>query len=628
MRVWSVVAVALASRVAVAQHLMAVDPHAMQRADHPRHSLLPEVAANDNRHRAGTRVGDTLTVDLSVTRARWSPEGAHAISIDVAAIKEGDGPPMIPAPLLRVVAGTVLRVRVRNAMPDSTARIFGLWTHPTAGADTAPLRPGESRTFTFDAGAPGTYMYGARDGRQTDKRGSPERETALGAFIFDPPGPVPPDRIFVMNIWGSPVDSLNYSNALAINGLSWPLTERLTAATGDTLRWRVINATAREHPMHLHGFYFTLLSKGGAMVDTLLSPDQRVNEVTDRMLPYSTLALEWTPTRPGNWLYHCHIAYHVIPEAAQLDTKPAAHASHSASAAEHMRGLVLGITVNARPGDPHEERRDVRRMHLDVVARTPYPDQRRRMQYVLRSGATADSTPWRAGGPLLVLRQGEPTDITVTNRMSEATAVHWHGIELESYSDGVVGWSGAAATLAPPIAPADSFVAQLSLPRAGTFIYHTHLGDMVQIAAGLYGPIVVLPPGETFDPRRDHVFLAGVDGADDAPYVRVNGDSTATESLPMRVGETHRLRFIDILPANDMLISLQRDDAPAEWVPLAKDGADLPLVQRVPRVARTRLAVGETRDVLFTPTEPGEWVLRFTTAPRLPGWTQRIIVRP
>jgi FtsP/CotA-like multicopper oxidase with cupredoxin domain len=574
------------------------------------------------------RRGDTLFTELTITRARWSPEGPRAASIDVAAIAEGDGPPMIPAPLLRVATGTVLQVRVRNAMPDSSARVFGLWTHPSAGTDTTPLRPGESRMFIFEAGVPGTYMYGARDGRQTDQRGSSERETALGAFVVDPPGPVPPDRIFVMNIWGSPLDSLDYSNALAINGLSWPLTERLTATTGDTLRWRVVNATARSHPMHLHGFYFTLLSKGGATVDTLLAPNERFDEVTDKMLPFSTLAMEWSPTRAGNWLFHCHIAYHVIPEAAQLNTRPDAHAAHSASAAEHMRGLVLGISVNARSGDQRETRNNVRRMHVDVVEREPYPDKRPRMQYLLRGEQSTDSMPWRAGGPVLVLTQGEPTDITVTNRMREATAVHWHGIELESYSDGVVGWSGAAGSLAPPIAPADSFVAHLSLPRPGTFIYHTHLGDMVQIAAGLYGAIVVLPPGNQFDSQRDHVFLAGVNGADDVPYVVVNGDSTASAPLEMKVGETHRLRLIDILPANDIFVSLMQDGAPAQWVPLAKDGADLPVGQRVPRAARTRLSVGETRDVLFTPSHPGELVLRFTPAARFPGWTQRIIVRP
>lgn len=595
----------------------------------PRPSKVPRaVLANDNRRAAGARRGDTVVVQLNVTRARWSPEGSKAPSIDVAAIAEGEGSPVIPAPLLRVRTGATMRVRVQNAMTDSVARVFGLWSHPSAGTDTTTLRPGESRTFTFAAGVPGTYLYGVLEGTGTDKLGVVEHETAIGAFIVDPKGPVPADRVFVMNIWGQSVDSLNFSNALAINGNSWPNTERLSATTGDTLRWRIINGSVRPHPMHLHGFYFTLLSKGTAAVDTLLPRGERFDEVTDTMKPFSTLTLQWVPTRPGNWLYHCHIAYHVIPEAAQLNTKPNEHEAHSTSAAEHMRGLVLGIAVRPKPGERAAARPNPRAMHLAVVERDPYPDKRPRMQYLLGEGATPETTPWHAGGPMLVLHQGEPTDITVTNRLRQNTAVHWHGIELESFSDGVVGWSGAAANTAPAIAPGESFTAHLSLPRAGTFIYHTHLGDLVQITAGLYGPIVVLPPGETFNAALDHVFIAGMDGADDVPFLRVNGDSTAATPLTMRVGETHRLRFIGILPANDMLISLERGDTVAKWVPVAKDGADLPPARRVETNARTRVSVGETRDMLFTPAEPGEWTLRFTLGPRLPGWTQRVIVRP
>jgi manganese oxidase len=40
-------------------------------------------------------------------------------------------------------------------------------------------------------------------------------------------------------------------------------------------------------------------------------------------------------------------------------------------------------------------------------------------------------------GPTLVLRRGEPVAITLVNRLSEATSIHWHGMELESYYDGV-----------------------------------------------------------------------------------------------------------------------------------------------------------------------------------------------
>ena len=43
---------------------------------------------------------------------------------------------------------------------------------------------------------------------------------------------------------------------MTINGLSWPHTERLAYAQGDSIHWRVINFTELDHPMHLHGFYF------------------------------------------------------------------------------------------------------------------------------------------------------------------------------------------------------------------------------------------------------------------------------------------------------------------------------------------------------------------------------------
>ncbi|MHB1312298.1 MAG: multicopper oxidase domain-containing protein, partial [Gemmatimonadaceae bacterium] len=555
--------------------------------------------------------------------AKWAPEGEHHRQVDVAAFTEDGKAPMIPAPLLRVRTGTVLKVLVRNALTDSTLKMVGLWSHPYAGKDTVRLAPGAEHEFRFTAGAPGTYLYGARVGYQRGRVGDEERETALGAFVVDSAGPVPPDRVFVMNIWSDTT-----GNALAINGYSWPGTERIQATRGDTVRWRFINATGRPHPMHLHGFYFSLLSKGDARGDTAYAPAQRIDEVTDKMRNMSTLSMQWTPDRPGNWLFHCHIAYHVVPEAAQLQAPDSTHdETHSPNAEEHMRGLILGIKVAPRPGDRPERRTGTRAMQLGVRELAPRPDKRRRMEYVL-DGARADAA-WHPGGPILVLQQGQPTDITVVNHLAEATSVHWHGIELESYSDGVPGWSGTDGKIATMIAPHASFVAHLSLPRPGTFMYHTHLGDLAQLTAGLYGAIVVLPRGERLDAARDHVLLIGTDGADDVPLFRVNGDSTAAAPMTMRVGETHRLRIIDILPANDMYVMIRRDSATyAQWSPLAKDGADFPANQRKATDARTRLSAGETRDMLFTPTAPGEYTMRITAADALPGWTQRIVVRP
>jgi hypothetical protein len=107
------------------------------------------------------------------------------------------------------------------------------------------------------------------------------------------------------------------------------------------------------------------------------------------------------------------------------------------------------------------------------------------LSYVLQDGdARPSSDSVRRPGATLVLQQAQPTDIVVTNLARQATAVHWHGLELDSYYDGVVGWSGVGTTVAPIIAPGDSFVARITPPRAGTFIYHTHVDELTQLPAG------------------------------------------------------------------------------------------------------------------------------------------------
>jgi FtsP/CotA-like multicopper oxidase with cupredoxin domain len=69
---------------------------------------------------------------------------------------------------------------------------------------------------------------------------------------------------------------------------------------------------------------------------------------------------------------------------------------------------------------------------------------------------------------------GEPVAITLRNQLPEATAVHWHGIELDSYYDGVPGFSGASGSVTPAIEPGATLTVRFTPTRAGTFIYHTH----------------------------------------------------------------------------------------------------------------------------------------------------------
>ena len=159
-------------------------------------------------------------------------------------------------------------------------------------------------------------------------------------------------------------------------------------------------------------------------------------------------------------------------------------------------------------------------------------------------------------GPPIVLRRNEPVEITLVNHLTEATAIHWHGPQLDSYYDGVHGWSGIGQRLAPMIASGESFVVRFTPPRAGTFIYHTHLHDFRQLSSGLYGPLIVTEPGEAFDEAVDHVIVillhrvrhlrgTGSAGSDPASVI-LNGERVLR--FAWKAGQRHRIRLINITP--------------------------------------------------------------------------------
>jgi FtsP/CotA-like multicopper oxidase with cupredoxin domain len=569
---------------------------------------LPVVVPNDNRVAAGHLDGDTLRLALVVEMAEWYPGSDTGSSIAVAAFAEEGKPPRIPGPLIRVPEGTVLDVSVRNALPDSTVHLGGLRTRPGTADSLMALAPGVSAHLRFAAGAPGTYFYAARIGHPSE---AVERETAIGAFVVDPAGGSPPDRVFVINIWSDPVDSVTWREALAINGRSFPYNERVTATVGDSVRWRWVNGSIRNHPMHLHGFYFRVDAKGDVHADSAYAPDARRLVVTEDMAPFTTMGVVWSPHREGNWLFHCHIGFHVSPEA-QIDRPAAdAHAHTSADFEQHMAGLVLALVVRPPPGWTAHDAPSRRHLHLYTQEGRPRGRAPRALGYVIsEDGRVPAPDSVEIPGRALVLTRGEFTDVTIVNRMPEPTAVHWHGLELESYSDGMAGWSGSGMRVAPPVMPGDSFTAHLTLERAGTFMYHTHLNDYEQLTSGLYGPIVVLEPGDAFDPTSDHVFVVGWDGPE-PPHLLLNGDSLP-EPLELRAGVAHRLRFVNIGMAVRVEITLLRDTTLMSWRPRAWDGADLPPAQSLLQPARTVVAVGQTADFLFDPPGPGTYRLVLT----------------
>ena len=111
--------------------------------------------------------------------------------------------------------------------------------------------------------------------------------------------------------------------------------------------------------------------------------------------------------------------------------------------------------------------------------------------------------------PTLKLREGDTVTIRVTNRLREATSIHWHGIILPYQMDGVPGISF------PGIPPGETFTYQFRLEQTGTYWYHSHSG--MQEQTGMYGALIVEPrEADPIRADRDHVVLLS-DWTDEDP---------------------------------------------------------------------------------------------------------------
>jgi FtsP/CotA-like multicopper oxidase with cupredoxin domain len=564
---------------------------------------LPRIAPNTNQHAAGTFSEGSLTVEFEIREGAFYPEDESGSSLRVFAFAERGKQLQIPGPMIRIPQETSIHVTIHNMIARDVL-IHGLHTRPGKNDDTFAVGAGATRDVTFSSGAPGAYYYWATAGGDT-LAGRPYKEDSQlhGAFIVDPMGTVAPDRVFVIGMWRDRQLPQESFDVPVINGKSWPYTERLEYPVDSEVRWVWLNPSGNLHPMHMHGSYFRVLSAGDAEQSNLTPPSQ-VRDVSTNVIPVGgTMTTLWRPERTGRWIFHCHLLAHVSPEISAFHHEPMHDEMQRTDPMNHMTGLVMGITVlpaNEKlaahiPAQPQRK--------LQLVIAKDSSSSKKFTYSILESGQTTLTSG--GPGPTLVLTRNQPVAIHVANHLDEATSVHWHGIELESYYDGVSGWGGDGPQVTPMIESGKSFDVLFVPPRAGTFMYHTHMNDLLQLSSGLYGPLIVLAEGETFHPETDKVLVLSRNGKRKDGELLLNG-STAPAPLALRAGTHYRLRFIDILANNSIVINAVQDGKPIEWIPLAKDGADLASVQSVATPASFTIAPGETYDFALTPANSGE----------------------
>jgi len=272
-----------------------------------------------------------------------------------------------------------------------------------------------------------------------------------------------------------------------------------------------------------------------------------------------------------------------------------------------MTGLVMGIHIlpskaqlNKDDKPPPDER------HLTLIAR----EENNSKGFVLIDhNIPSNSGNIIVPGPPIVLTKDQPVSIKIINKLNEPTSLHWHGLEVESYYDGVAGWSNRGNELAPLIMPNDSFVVHILPNRAGTFIYHTHMTNS-QVASGMYGALIVVDAGKKFDTAKDKVLFISTGGNDlNSSAVLLNGSQHPAAML-LKINQPYRFRIIDLNTITGYhAVSLLFKNKPVNWKAVAKDAVMLPPKEALMYKAfKQKIATGETRDFEFAPDKKGDYI--------------------
>jgi len=215
-------------------------------------------------------------------------------------------------------------------------------------------------------------------------------------------------------------------------------------------------------------------------------------------------------------------------------------------------------------------------------------------------------------GPELRANVGDTVVVKLTNNLNEPTTIHWHGIRLAAGMDGT-------DAVQKPVSPGETFEYRFVVPDAGTFWYHSHANETVQMERGMYGALIVEDSTEEIITDAERVFIIDdmkidAEGAFTTPRwfiprvverhdgrqgdtLLINGKENPT--IQMFAGHRERWRFINASSARYFVLNL----AGREFSIVGTDGGLL----ESPRSLRSQLITpGERFDIIVGPFEEGD----------------------
>jgi manganese oxidase len=214
-------------------------------------------------------------------------------------------------------------------------------------------------------------------------------------------------------------------------------------------------------------------------------------------------------------------------------------------------------------------------------------------------------------GPTIEAVEGDRVRFVVTNKLPEHTTIHWHGLILPNGMDGVGGLTQSQ------IEPGETYVYEFTLVQSGTFMYHPHADEMVQMAMGAMGMFIIHPKNPK-EHRVDRDFCFLLSSYDIAPGTYTPNPSTMTEfnlwtfnsrvfpgidSMNVRVGDRVRIRVGNLTMTNHPIHMHGHT-----FEVTCTDGGWVPKSARWPEVT-TDVAVGQMRAIEFVAKHEGDWSL-------------------
>ncbi len=214
-------------------------------------------------------------------------------------------------------------------------------------------------------------------------------------------------------------------------------------------------------------------------------------------------------------------------------------------------------------------------------------------------------------GPTIEVVEGDRVRIFVTNKLPEHTSIHWHGQRLPNGMDGVAGLNQRA------IPAGKTYVYEFEAKRPGTFMYHPHADEMVQMAMGMMGFWVTHPRDShpnIDEVDRDYCFLLNAYDVEPGSYT-----PKIMEMLDFNIWTFNSRVF----PGIDPLVARKDDKVRIrvgnltmtnhpihlhghEFEVTGTDGGPVPRGARWPEVT-TDVAVGQMRQIEFIASDLGDW---------------------